>query len=150
LVTHVADRLLVAYDTATGGERWRMAIAAEPRGVAISPDGTRALVGSLATGAVDEIALEFRTAVHRALPVQSEQPARGAFAVTFLGNGRAVSAFQRERPVPLDDAEVKGHYGGRRFPPISHHLALLGFGERRTGAAEISVHLPRALAWDAA
>jgi DNA-binding beta-propeller fold protein YncE len=43
LVTAIADRALVAYDTTSHSERWRANLGHEPRGLALSPDGTRAL-----------------------------------------------------------------------------------------------------------
>jgi DNA-binding beta-propeller fold protein YncE/mono/diheme cytochrome c family protein len=153
LVTHVADRALVGYDAASGRERWRTALAAEPRGIAVSPDGRRALVAHLTTGALDEISLDDRKVTHLALPVRSGGArARGAFAVTFLGNDVAVSPFQRATPVPEPGEETSaGHYGGAERPPITQHLALLGLaGRRRATAAELGVHMPRAVAWDGA
>jgi sugar lactone lactonase YvrE len=152
LVTHVADRLVVAYDVATGRERWRAATAAEPRGIAVSPDGTRALVAYLATGTIDELALDRHARLHLALPNRfDDEHARGAFAVTFLGNELAVSPFQRATPTRDSMDEIADHYGGSEFPPLSHHLAFFGFaGPRRTAVAETSVHVPRAIAWDAA
>lgn len=152
LVTHVADRLVVAYDVATGHERWRVATAAEPRGIAVSPDGTRALVAYLATGTIDEISLASHAALHLALPAGfGGEHARAAFAVTFLGDDLAVSAFQRATPSRDSQEGIAEHYGGSEFPPLSHHVAFFGFaGQRRATAALTSVHLPRALAWDAA
>lgn len=52
LVTTIADRQLVAFDTATGKQSWTSELEPEARGVAISPDGTKALVTFLTTGAV--------------------------------------------------------------------------------------------------
>jgi cytochrome c553 len=156
LVTCVADRVVVAYDVATGAERWRKPIGDEPRGIAISPDGVRALIGSLSTGAVDELGLgdSAHVVTRRSLPTAGgSERARGAFAVTFLGDHLAVAPYQREMPVAeMRGEEVStGHYGGGSifFPPINHSVAFLGFGGRsRTVVAETSVKLPRAVAWD--
>lgn len=52
LVTSVTEQELVALDTATLSVRWRLALAQEPRSVAVSADGEQALVGFLSTGAV--------------------------------------------------------------------------------------------------
>ena len=115
MVTTVADRALVAYDAATGKERWRTALGREPRGLAVSPDGTRALVAYLQTGTVDQIdLLETHTAEHVALSTAStprrcrrcggndgDSFARAAFAVTFMGDHEAVVPFQRETPVQI-------------------------------------------------
>jgi DNA-binding beta-propeller fold protein YncE len=165
LITTIADRALVAYDATTGAERWRAALPAEPRGLAISPDGRRALVASLAVGDVTSIELVGAHRVAgRALPTtRGARPcrrcaapaasfARGAFAVTFLGDGEAVVPFQREVPVQArDGGERQGSYGGGFDAPITHHLAFLGFGDHPTEAvAEISDHQPHALAYDGA
>ena len=56
-VTSVADHELVALDTETMAPRWRVELAAEPRGVAVSASGTTAIVGFLATGAVAQVEL---------------------------------------------------------------------------------------------
>jgi cytochrome c553 len=160
LVTAIADRVVVAYDAANGHEKWRAAVSAEPRGIATSADGRRATVASLASGAVDEIALDTpidrelarAPAVHHiALPVaQPAQHARGAFAVTYLGDRVALTAFQLEVPVATVPQE-EGHYGGGSSftPPITHHLAFLGADGARALAAT-SVQEPRAVAWDGA
>src|SRR6185312_16559374 len=105
MVTTIADRTLVAYDAASGNERWRAALGREPRGIAISPDGTRALVAYLQTGTVDEFdLLETHGVEHVALSTvntarrcrrcgmggqDADAFARGAFAVTFLGDHEA-------------------------------------------------------------
>ncbi len=52
LATSVADHELVAVDIETMAVRWRRRLAAEPRGVAVSRDGSRAAVGFLSSGAV--------------------------------------------------------------------------------------------------
>ncbi len=52
LVTSVTEQQLVAIDTSTLTERWRLDLAQEPRSVAVSADGKQALVGFLSTGAV--------------------------------------------------------------------------------------------------
>lgn len=165
LVSTIADRTLVAYDAATGRERWRRALASEPRGIAVSPDGTRALVAYLATGTVDQIDLR----AHRADPIalghevparrcrhcgnDGDSFARGAFAVTFLGDRLAVAPFQREVPVQdSEGVERVGSYGGGSESPITHQLAFFRFGGELTeqATAVISQHQPRAVAWDPA
>jgi DNA-binding beta-propeller fold protein YncE/mono/diheme cytochrome c family protein len=164
LVATIADRTLVAFDTATGKERWRTALGREPRGLAISPDGTRALVSYLTTGTVDQVdLLEAHRAEHLALSVGTAQKrrrgratnaeafARASFAVTFLGSNQAVVPFQRETPVQASGgSENVGSYGGGFEAPINHQLAFVGFtkGATRQTTAQISQHQPRALAWD--
>jgi DNA-binding beta-propeller fold protein YncE len=165
LVTTIADRTLVAFDAQTGKEKWRTPLGREPRGLAVSPDGTRALVAYLTTGTVDQIdLLETHRAEHIALATansprrggrtagdQGESFARASFAVTFLGERQALVPFQRETPVQrMDGSERTGSYGGGFEPPVSHQLAFLGFGKGHTNqvTAQISAHQPRALAWD--
>ena len=164
LVSTIADRTLVAYDTATGAEKWRSSLGREPRGLAVSPDGTRALVAYLVTGTVDQIDL---LVTHRAEHVaisstasprrcrrcgnDGDSFARASFAVTFLGEHQAVVPFQRETPVQAKQgSERTGSYGGGFESPVSHHLAFLGFGRAHTAqvTAQIAQHQPRALAWD--
>ncbi|HVK86640.1 MAG TPA: c-type cytochrome [Kofleriaceae bacterium] len=162
LVVTIADRTLVALDAATGAERWRTGLGREPRGLAISPDGSRALVSYLTTGTVDQIDLrESHRAEHVALSVGAAQGRRGtmdaqafsraSFAVTFLGANQAVVPFQRETPVQESRAsENVGSYGGGFDAPINHQLAFVGFsrGAVRQTTAQISQHQSRALAWD--
>jgi DNA-binding beta-propeller fold protein YncE len=165
LVSTIADRTLVAYDAATGRERWRTALGAEPRGIAVSPDGARALVAYLTTGTVDQIDLRAhrsdRIALGHEAPARpcrhcgndADSFARGAFAVTFLGNQLAVAPFQREVPVQEGGrAERTGSYGGGSESPITHRLAFLRFGGElaEQATAVISQHQPRAVAWDPA
>jgi len=163
MVTTIADRTLVALDTANGKEKWRTALGREPRGIAVSPDGTRALVAYLTTGTVDQVdLLESHKAEHIALSTQNMRRgrfgggdafARGAFTALFLGDQEAVVPFQRETPVQaIGGGERTGSYGGGFEPPITHQLAFLGTNKERTNqiVATISQHQPRALAWDSA
>ena len=164
MVTTIADRALVAFDAGTGKERWRTALGREPRGLAVSPDGTRALVAYLQTGTVDQIdLLETHTAEHVALSTAAsprrcrhcgndgDSFARGAFAVTFMGEHQAVVPFQRETPVQIANGGNTGSYGGGFEPPITHQLAFLSLGDRTNQTtATIAQHQPRALAWDQA
>lgn len=59
-VTSVADHELVALDTETMHARWRVELAAEPRGVAVSAAGDLAIVGFLSTGALARVELGTR------------------------------------------------------------------------------------------
>jgi DNA-binding beta-propeller fold protein YncE/cytochrome c553 len=165
MVTTIADRALVAYDAASGKERWRSALGREPRGLAVSPDGTRALVAYLQTGTVDQIdLLETHQAEHIALSTAAtprrcrhcgndgDNFARAAFAVTFLGEHEAVIPFQRETPVQIANGGNTGSYGGGFEPPVTHELAFLSINGERTmqTTATIAQHQPRAIAWDSA
>jgi DNA-binding beta-propeller fold protein YncE len=169
LVTTIADRTLVALDSATGAERWRTALGREPRNLAVSPDGSRALVAYIATGTIDQIELlEGHGAEHLALSTESQRRcrhcgndveafARAAFTVAFMGNNEAVVPFQRETPVQQSDgSERSGSYGGGFEAPIQHELAFFGFGNSDGSRgempsqvlAQIAEHQPRAIAWD--
>lgn len=151
LATTIADRTLVALDARTAGTpRWRMTLDAEPRGVAIAPDGTRAVVTSLTSGAIAQIALADQKLARRLplpLTLHPGSRARGAFAVAFVGD-TSVTSFQLDVPVASEPSE-SGHYGGGFLPPITHHLAFSRAGGEQA-LAETSVREPRALAWDGA
>jgi DNA-binding beta-propeller fold protein YncE/mono/diheme cytochrome c family protein len=159
LVSTIADRTLVAFETDKGSEKWRTGLGREPRGIAISPDGSRALVALLSTGTVDEIDLtEAHKSEHIALSTTKARRnevdafARASFAVAFMGNGQAVVPFQRETPVQKEGAgERTGSYGGGFEPPITSQLAFVGFSPRGTQqvTASTSGLQGRALAWDA-
>ncbi|CAN5906776.1 hypothetical protein BH11MYX2_BH11MYX2_20890 [soil metagenome] len=159
LVSTIADRTLVAFDTDEGAEKWRTGLGKEPRGIAISPDGSRALVALLATGTVDQVDLtESHKAEHIALSTTQGKRndvdafARASFSVAFMGNGEAVVPFQRETPVQRADAgERTGSYGGGVEPPITQQLAFVGFSPRGTQqvTAGTSGLQARALVWDA-
>lgn len=146
--TMIADQLVVAYDAATGRELWRAPVDAEPRGLAIASDGKRAAVTSLTATSLGELDLVTHALTHHALPAASElDHPRGAFAVTYLGDHVAVTAFESERPIPAID-DGGGHYGGATFsPPIEHQLAFIDSRDR-AARATTDVHEPRALAWD--
>src|SRR5262245_44052364 len=166
LVSTIADRTLVAYDVASGGELWRTSTASEPRGLAISPDGSRALISYLTSGTVDEFNLN--VGMHRAEPIalattavprrcrrcgnDGDSFARAAFAVTFMGDHQAVVPFQREVPVQSSPqaSENTSSYGGGFESPITHQVAFLGFEDGRVDQATASIaqHQPRAVAWD--
>ncbi len=161
LVTTIADRTLVALDTATGAEKWRAPLGREPRGLAVSPDGKRAVVAYLATGTVDDIDLGSHAAHRIALSTtrgaafRRAQPAfaRAAFAVTFMGASEVVVPFQRETPVQIANGrERTGSYGGGFEPPVTHQVAFIDL-DRQTPkqvVAQIAQHQPRAVAWDGA
>lgn len=171
LVTHIADRMLVAFSAETGKEAWRAPLAREPRGIAVSSDGARALVAYLVTGTVDQIDLKTHAPSRVALSTMApagnngrrgrrQMPsvsgggdafARGTFAVMFMGSSQAVVPFQRETPVQASGgSERVGSYGGGFEPPVTHQVAFLGLdGDTpRQVTTGIAQHQPRALAWD--
>ena len=57
LVTSAADGRLSAIDVARGKERWSLEVGPEPRAVAVSPDGGKAIVTLLRASAVAEVDL---------------------------------------------------------------------------------------------
>jgi DNA-binding beta-propeller fold protein YncE/mono/diheme cytochrome c family protein len=174
LVTTVADQRLTAYATADGTKLWDVDIGPEPRGVAISADGERAVVTFLNTGAVARIDLDGHaepkvafTALNRAVAATSTNIegdvgrgfARAAFAASYLGNDIAVVAHQTSTPKQTNAGfEDTGSYGGggRFAAPITHNITFIA--DRTTGAAtagrvaqaQVGLHQPRALAYDGA
>ena len=173
LVTTVAARRLVAFDTGKGKARWQRALAAEPRGVAISPDGTKALVSHLTTGTATRIDLAhdgvaiaiplgvsprlgFPPTIGQLAPLDEAAPgrtfARNGFAARFVGNGLALVPHQRSTPMQeIAGSERAGSYGGGFDPPIEHAITFIATADAglpRTSAAQISPHQPQATAWD--
>lgn len=164
LVTTVADRALVSYEASSGKEQWRTGLGREPRNIAVSPDGKRAVVAYLTTGTIDQVDLvETHKAEHVALSTQNGQRrfqragggdafARGAFTALFLGDQQALVPFQRETPVQqIGSGERTGSYGGGFEAPITSQLAFLASNGERTQqvTAQIGPHQAHAMAWDA-
>ena len=58
LVTDVSEHQLVAVDTASLSVRWSVELEPEPRGVAVSRDGSLAVVGFLSSGSLAFVELE--------------------------------------------------------------------------------------------
>ncbi len=57
-VTSVSDHRLIAVDAQSMKTLWSVELRAEPRGLAVSADGTRATVGFLSSGALAEVFLD--------------------------------------------------------------------------------------------
>lgn len=158
LVATIADRTLVALDSATGAEKWHARIAPGARGVAVSPDGTRALVASTATGQIQIVEL---TGEHRIAEVPYDLHCescgvgnaftRGTGAVRYLDDEHVVATFQRSIPDALIDLRTD-RYGGSSTPPITQHVAFFTFHESSADetVAQIIDNQPRSLAWDPA
>jgi mono/diheme cytochrome c family protein len=156
--TIVADRALVAFDVKSGAEQWRVPLPAEPRALAISPDGTRALVTTTTTGTLLDVSLAkhtvweipFDTTCDRC--VEGDAFARGA-AVLFIDEHRAIASFQREVPRAIDLFSSAGdRYGGTARTPITQHLAFFtfdGLGPPTQAVAQIFANQPRSLSWEA-
>lgn len=161
LVSTIADRKLVGYDTRTHRKRWSARLGPEPRGVAISPDGREAIVTMLTSNAVAKVHFAAKKAPrvsYASITPRDATPSggrgkmfvRNAFAATYLGHDVAVVSHQLSRPVADVEFEDVGTYGGGgRLPQIEHRLAFLESGSG-TGlaSARADVHQPRALAYD--
>jgi cytochrome c553 len=186
----VADHELVAFDTETMFPRWRIDLAVEPRSVAVSPDGSKAIVGFLSTGAVASVELGSspnvsyiaidpaqRTGTNpfgggefiHSVPANAAGTtsladvkdiglrfARNTYAVGYIGAGIAIAPHQLSTPhMPSAGFEDVGTYGGGGgfTAPITHRLAMIDAEDSfapSTAFAEIGIHQPRALAYDAA
>jgi hypothetical protein len=187
-VVSVADHELVAFDTETMFPRWRVELAVEPRSVAVSPDGSKAIVGFLSTGAVASVELGSTPNVSyialdpaqrigtspfgvnefvNSMPPSSGTPsladvkdvglrfARNTYVVGYIGGGIAIAPHQLSTPhLPSSGFENEGTYGGGGgfTAPITHRLAMIDAEDSfapSTAFAEIGIHQPRALAYDA-
>ncbi|WP_181234125.1 c-type cytochrome [Enhygromyxa salina] len=124
LVTSVANHELVAVAAATMQILWRVKLAAEPRAVAVSPEGRWALVGFLSTGAVARVELASageRVSWHALSPrdpVEIEKDAEDDWGETFV-EARVIEAPSRFE-VPKDS--------GRRHARNVFALAFVGEG----------------------
>lgn len=82
--------------------------------------------------------------------------ARGGFALAFVGNDRAIVPHEVAIPqlVSKPVVESEDSYGGvEALSPISHHLAFVarpGTARARVESQVVSLHQPRAIAYDAA
>jgi cytochrome c553 len=152
LVTHAAGRVLAAYDPATGKELWSVPLAAEPRGVAISPDGTRAIIAYLAADHVDQIVLATKAITSRPIDAALQPAAthvRGAMTAAFVGNGVAIVPHQISMTDQPQAGQVRpGTYGGGLSPPIESRLGFIADASLATATVSVLIE-PRALAWDA-
>lgn len=188
-VTSVADHELVAFDTATMFPRWRVELPVEPRSVAVSPDGRKAIVGFLSSGVVASVGLGDSPSVSyialdpaqrvgnspfggnefvNSMPANlSGTPsladvqdvglrfARNTYAVGYIGAGIAIAPHQLSTPhLPSSGFEDVGTYGGGGgfTAPITHRMAMIDAEDSfapSSAFAEIGIHQPRAMAYDA-
>lgn len=188
--TSVADHELVAFDTETMFPRWQVELAVEPRSVAVSLDGSKAIVGFLTTGAVASVELGStpnvsyvpldpaqRMGANLGFGGEFGQPApapaagiasvadvkdiglrfaRNTYAVGYVGDNIAIAPHQLSTPhLPTTGFEDVGTYGGGGgfTAPITHRLAMIDAEDSfapATAFAEIGIHQPRAMAYDAA
>lgn len=98
LVTAVADRALVAFDTRRGERRWSVDIGPGARGVAVAPDGGEAIVTYLTVGAVARIDLERERPRVRYVALDDERPLTGAAAVAAAPAAPAPQAGPQAAP----------------------------------------------------
>lgn len=156
LVTSVANHELVAVDTASMQVRWRVELAAEPRAVAVSPEGRWVLVGFLSSAAVArvELASEGRRVSWHALsprdPVEIETDMDEEWGPSV--EARSVEAASRfDVPQDIGRRHARNVFAlafvGEGIAVAAHHVAtpqmeLLPDADRRDsyggGAAEIA------------
>lgn len=125
-VTSVANRELVALDTQTMHPRWRLALAAEPRGVAVSADGREALVGFLTTGVLARVELD---GAEPNLDYTSLDPAALANPGDPFGMGIAGPMQANVTPPPSADAlpsPADSKDLGRQFARNTFAVAYIG------------------------
>lgn len=86
---------------------------------------------------------------------QGRRQARNVFGVAYVGHGMVAAPHQLSTPQMkrIPSADMVDSYGGgpETIPAIVHRLALVatpGRDDAKTGFTEISVHQPRALAYD--
>jgi mono/diheme cytochrome c family protein len=132
LVTSVTEQALVAIDTETLAERWRLELAQEPRSVAVSADGKQALVGFLSTGAVAMVDLGGARpsadwlALDPALP-SSVDPFSGQLVINDFG-------------MPVSPSEAPDV--GRRFARNAFAVGFIGDGLAVVPHQLSTPHLP--------
>lgn len=176
LVTTVADHRVTGFDPASGNPRWSLELIAEPRGIAVSPDGRQAVVSFVDAATVARLTLGSVPAVrYETLPAAPRQNTRfgrhtvrnspeggdrfvrAAFATTFIGNDTVLVAHQTSSPRQVTEGnEATSTYGGggAHSMPVDHRITALHAprGERvlGTSAAQfvVGVHQPRAMTYD--
>jgi DNA-binding beta-propeller fold protein YncE/mono/diheme cytochrome c family protein len=132
LVTTVADHSLSAYDTGSLAERWNLELGPEPRGVAVSADGSTALVGFLSAGAVAKIDLSKRRPKlsyvaldppRQSNPQQFFRPAQHQSAMA--SSNKAVQA--KRTAIEVDPETIGRRYARNAFAVgfIGHGLAVV-------------------------
>lgn len=134
-VTSVADHELVAFDTATMFPRWRVELAVEPRSVAVSPDGSKAIVGFLSTGAIASVELGSTPNVSYI----TLDPAQRVGSNPFGGNEfvNAVPANVSGTPSLADVKDV-----GLRFARNTYAVGYIGAGIAIAPHQLSTPHLP--------
>lgn len=81
LVSTVADHTLEAFDTRTGKRAWSSELLAEPRGLAVSPDGTEATITFLTASAVAKVDLASTSKAPRYVPIGRPHTAASNHAI---------------------------------------------------------------------
>ena len=127
--TAIADRVLVAYDLVQRSERWRQPVGAEPRAVAVSPDGKRAIVSHLTTGSVELLDLGAPQTTVRDLR-------HDVSAATPLGSARV----RRARRPARSARRAPTHGGPRRgyTAPCALHAPLIRGSRRQDVDGELA------------
>ena len=129
LVTTVADQQLTAYDTGSFDEEWSLELGPEPRGVAVSPDGSQAMVGFLSTGAVARIDLSSSQpkASYIALDPPRQSNAEQFFFRGHMQQQQAMNQ-QKANQAPLPTAAPDPETVGRRYARNAFAVGFVGHG----------------------
>ena len=129
--TSVANHELVAFDTATMMPRWRLPLAHEPRGVAVSADGSEAMLGFLTSGLLARVSLGSSPNIDYVSldPAQALEAdpfgGRGGFGFGRGGEVRVTGALNNTDGLPslADTKDV-----GLRFARNTYAVAYIGDG----------------------
>ncbi|MGH1342512.1 MAG: c-type cytochrome [Nannocystales bacterium] len=124
-VTSVADHALIAFDTKTMKEAWSVKLRAEPRGIAVSTDGTRATVGFLSSGALAEVYLDTNGETVRWHALDPRDHVKVEMEFDDWGDGKipvaSISEARSRFSVPTDQ--------GRRHARNVFSVAYVGHGQ---------------------
>jgi mono/diheme cytochrome c family protein len=148
VVGFLSSGALAVVDLATAGERvrWQSLDPRDPLAI----DGGDDDEFAVPTAQIREARSRFQVPANI-----GRRRARNVFAVAFVGNDLAVAPHQLTTPqMQLRPSEgMEDSYGGgaESIPPLVHRLATLadaGTATMRVGLQELTVHQPRALAYD--
>lgn len=124
-LTSIADHRLVAIDTETMKESWSVQLRAEPRGLAVSADGTRATVGFLSSGALAEVFLDTQGETVRWHALDPRDHVKVEMVSDDWGEGKvplaSISEARSRFSVPTDQ--------GRRHARNVFSVAYIGHGQ---------------------
>jgi DNA-binding beta-propeller fold protein YncE len=149
LVTTAADRRLHALAAADLAAQWSVPVPRQPRGVAVSPDGRRAVVAHLLGESATVVDLQLKSVQAADLPDKRDgwmselidelfvlQPPErspgGAYAVAMSPGGtRAVVPYMLKNEGTALDTFVPGCYANGAQVPVAASLAAVDLGTRK-------------------